>query len=135
MEENQWSEARQKCKEIQPQVALFSGILRVMLHHADDHSFDQEVRQSHLPVLVEFFTPSCGPCRQLEPHLQKLANDFANLLKVVKVNSNQAQQTAMNYGVRMAPTLILFRNGTPLQAINGNPGPHRLREFAQSALR
>ncbi|TEU11086.1 MAG: thioredoxin [Anaerolineales bacterium] len=105
-----------------------------MLHQADDSSFDQEVRQSNTPVLVEFFTPGCGPCRQLEPHLKKLANDFSGHLKVVKVNSNQAQQTAMNYGVRMAPTLILFKNGSPVQAINGNPGPHRLREFAQSVL-
>ncbi len=105
-----------------------------MLHHADDSSFDQEVRQSRIPVLVEFFTPSCGPCRQLEPHLKKLAQDFAGHLKVVKVNSNLAQQTAMDYGVRMAPTLILFRGGTPVQAINGNPGPRRLREFAQSIL-
>ena len=55
-------------------------------------------------------------------------------MKVVKVNSNLAQQTAMDYGVRMAPTLILFRGGTPVQAINGTPGPHRLREFAQSIL-
>jgi len=105
-----------------------------MLHQADDSNFDQEVRQAHGPVLVEFFTPSCGPCRQLEPHLRKLAGDLSGRLKVVKVNSNQAQQTASKYGVRMAPTLILFKSGNPINAIQGNPGPHRLREFAQSIL-
>ena len=86
------------------------------------------------PVLVEFYTPSCGPCRQLEPHLRKLAGDFAGRLKVVKVNSNRAPGAASSFGVRMAPTLMLFSNGRPMQVIQGNPGPQRLRSFAQSIL-
>lgn len=105
-----------------------------MLHHADDSNFAREVLQANGPTLVEFYTPSCGPCHQLEPHLRKLASDFAGRLKVIKVNSEQAQQSAAAYGVRMAPTLILFNNGQAVQAIQGNPGPARLRSFAQQIL-
>ncbi len=105
-----------------------------MLYEADDTTFHQEVEMARGPVLVEFYTPSCGPCRQLEPHLRKLASDFAGRLKVVKVNSNRAVSVASGLGVRMAPTLMLFSNGRPMQVIQGNPGPQRLRSFAQSIL-
>lgn len=103
-----------------------------MLYEADDTNFHQAVEQHHGPVLVEFYTPNCGPCRQLEPHLKRLANDMTGQLKVVKVNSNTSPQTARAFGVRMAPTFLLFNNGLPVHVIQGNPGPDRLRSFAQS---
>lgn len=105
-----------------------------MLHHADDSTFEAQVLHASGPVLVEFFTPSCGPCRQLEPHLQNLARQLSGQLKVVKVDSDQATNTARFYGVRMAPTLMIFRNGTPLSTIQGAPPPARLRGFVQSFL-
>lgn len=105
-----------------------------MLYEADDTNFQQTVEMHHGPVLVEFYTPSCGPCRQLEPHLKSLANKLAGQLKVVKVNSNLARRVAGQFNIRMAPTLILFSGGRPINVIRGNPGPQRLRSFAQSAL-
>ena len=97
-----------------------------MLHHADDSTFPSEVLQHSGPVLVEFFTPSCGPCRQLEPHLRQLAERFQGQLKVVKVDSDKSPSVSSHYGVRMAPTLIVFHQGQPRATIQGSPPPARL---------
>jgi len=102
-----------------------------MLTEANDATFQSEVLQEQGPVLVEFYTPSCGPCQQLEPHLRKLAQRYYGRLKVVKVNSYTAQAVASHYGVQMAPTLIIFQNGYPVQTINGAPPPQRLEQIAQ----
>ena len=105
-----------------------------MLHHADDSTFEAQVLRASGPVLVEFFTPSCGPCRQLEPHLQSIANKLAGQIKVVKVNSEQATQTARIYDVKMAPTFMMFLNGQVRGAMQGAPPPNRLFSFANSYL-
>lgn len=105
-----------------------------MLHHADDTTFDSEVLQHAGPVLVEFFTQSCGPCRQLEPHLRQLADNLQGRLKVVKVDSERSPEVAAHYGVRMAPTLIVFRQGQVRAAIQGAPPRHRLKGFVQPFL-
>lgn len=105
-----------------------------MLHHADDSTFGAQVLQASGPVLVEFFTPSCGPCRQLEPHLQQLAQQFSGRLKVVKVNSEQSIQTARVYGIQMAPTLMLFLDGQIKSTIQGAPPPNKLASFVNAYL-
>jgi len=105
-----------------------------MLHHADDSSFEREVLQHPRPVLVEFFTTTCGPCKQLEPHLRSLAAHISPSAKVVKVDTNRARATARAYGVRMAPTFILFVNGQPVDAIQGAPPIQRLHQFIQSHM-
>jgi thioredoxin 1 len=103
-----------------------------MLHHADDSSFEQEILSHPGPVLVEFFTTTCGPCRQIEPHLRSLAQQLAGRVKVVKVDSDRAQGAARAYGVQMAPTFIMFVNGQPQDVIRGAPPANRLSAFAQS---
>lgn len=105
-----------------------------MLHHADDSSFAQEVLQHQGPVLVEFFTTTCAPCRQLEPHLRALAQRHAGQLKVVKVDSERSREVAQTYGIQMAPTLIMFYGGQPESAIQGAPPPARLAAFVQQYL-
>ena len=109
--------------------------IRTMLSHADDQTFTNEVLNHHGPVLVEFFTRSCAPCRALEPVLNALASDLRGQLKIVKVDADRAPQTAQNYGVRMAPTLIIFHGGQPQQSINGAPPAARLRSFVEPYLR
>lgn len=105
-----------------------------MLHHADDSSFAREILQHPGLVLVEFFTTSCAPCRQLGPHLRSIAECYAGQVKVVKVDSEQSRGASIHYGVRMAPTFIMFSNGQPQNSIQGAPPPNKLTDFVQSFL-
>ena len=106
--------------------------MRLMIHQVDDFAFEDQVLCARGPVLVEFFTSSCGSCRQIEPHLQKLAQRFQGKLKVVKVNSDQSAQTAMIYKIKVAPTFILFLNGEIKSVIQGAPPINRLVLLAES---
>ena len=110
----------------------FAAILQAVLLHADDSNFDAMVSQGL--TLVEFSTPTCGPCREILPHLKKLAQEVSGRMRVVKVDATQAPQAAADFGVRMVPYFLLFNNGQAVHAIQGNPGPKRLREFAYSAF-
>lgn len=103
-----------------------------MLHHADDSSFEQEILRHPGPVLVEFYTTTCGPCRQIEPHLRSIAQNLSGRVKVVKVDSDHSRGAAQHYGVQMAPTFIMFVNGQAIDVIRGAPPPQRLSAFAQS---
>lgn len=103
-----------------------------MLLQADDSNFHQMVSQGL--VLVEFSTPTCGPCKQILPHLKKLAQEVAGRMRVVKVDATQAQSVAAEFGVKMVPYFLLFSDGQFISGIQGNPGPQRLREFVYSVL-
>jgi len=76
-----------------------------------ESDFDAEVLKSSLPVLVDFYAPWCGPCRQMAPVLEEIARDYAGRLKVVKVNVDEAQETAVRWRVLGVPTFILFKGG------------------------
>ena len=99
---------------------------------ANEATFAHEVLGHNAPVLVEFYTPGCGPCQVLEPHLRRIANDYYPRLKVVKVNSANDPALAQRYGVQMAPTLVIFQAGTIAEFIEGAPPPHRLVALAES---
>lgn len=106
-----------------------------MIHHADDSTFDDEVLQHQGAVLVEFFTTTCQPCKQIEPWLRDIAQQFSGKLKVVKVDSTRARGVASFYGVRMAPMLMVFRGGRVMQTIQGKPpNPNRLLALFQPYL-
>jgi thioredoxin 1 len=106
-----------------------------VIKHVDDQSFHLEVEMSRGAVLVEFVTPTCSACRQIEPWLQGLAQQLAGQLKIVKIDSTRARRVAQAFGIRMAPTLIVFRNGQPMQTIQGKPPtPNRLFSFVQPYL-
>lgn len=100
----------------------------------DDGSFEQQVMQSDLPTLVDFWGPSCGPCLAMLPMIEKLASDQQGKLKVVKVNVEQNPNTAMKFAVRALPTLLLIKNGKVLDSFNGRPAPAALQKFVQRAL-
>jgi thioredoxin 1 len=76
-----------------------------------DGTFEQEVLRSSLPVLVDFWAPWCGPCRMVEPILEKLAPDIARQMRVVKVNVDENPATAQRYRVQSIPTMIVIKNG------------------------
>ena len=90
--------------------------------HASTDQFGEQVLQSDVPVLVDFWAPWCGPCRSLAPHLDALATRFAGQAKVVKVDVDQSPDVAAKYGIRGIPALLLFKDGTVVDKLIGNPG-------------
>lgn len=79
--------------------------------NASDNEFDSEVLQADKPVVVDFWAEWCGPCKMIAPHLEKLASEKGDAIKVVKVNIDDNPLTPTNYGVRGIPTLMLFKGG------------------------
>ncbi|MEK7722055.1 MAG: thioredoxin [Elusimicrobiota bacterium] len=84
-----------------------------------DANFDQEVIKSDLPVLVDFWAPWCGPCRMLVPVIEELAKEYAGRVKVCKLNTDGAQDTAGKYQISAIPTILLFKGGKMAQQLVG----------------
>jgi thioredoxin 1 len=76
-----------------------------------DASFDKDVLNAEVPVLVDFWAEWCGPCRMMAPTVDQVANDYAGKIKVGKLDVDSNQQTASRYGIRGIPTLLLFKGG------------------------
>ncbi|MFM7407662.1 MAG: thioredoxin [Cuspidothrix sp.] len=84
-----------------------------------DTSFKQEVLDSELPVLVDFWAPWCGPCRMVAPVVEEIATQYQGMLKVVKVNTDENPNVASQYGIRSIPTLMIFKNGEKVDMVVG----------------
>ncbi len=84
-----------------------------------DGNFEQEVLQSDVPVLVDFWAPWCGPCRAIAPLIDELSGDYADKLKVAKCNVDENPKTPSRYGIRAIPTLIIFKGGNVSEQITG----------------
>ncbi len=85
----------------------------------NDTNFKEEVLDSKLPVLVDFWAPWCGPCYIVAPSVAEIAKDYEGKLKVCKVNVDEAQETAVRYGIMSIPTLAIFKNGNIVDKIIG----------------
>jgi len=76
-----------------------------------DASFDQTINSATEPVLVDFWAPWCGPCKMLSPIVEQLADEFAGKAKICKINTDEARDTAIEFGISAIPTVILFKDG------------------------
>ncbi len=84
-----------------------------------DTQFQDEVLGAKTPVLVDFWASWCGPCRMVAPVLEEIARDYSDKLKVVKINVDDNPDTSSRYGVMSIPTMILFKEGAPVETIVG----------------
>lgn len=100
----------------------------------DDNNFDSEVLQANGPVLVDFWAPWCGPCRQIAPVIEQLAGENVGTIKIGKLNVDNAPQSAQSYGVSSIPTLMLFRNGEVVERFVGVQPKSRLQEAINAAI-
>ena len=79
--------------------------------HVSDDSFEQEVLQSEMPVLIDYWAEWCGPCKMIAPVLDEVASEYADKVRVAKLNIDENPGTPPKYGIRGIPTLMLFKNG------------------------
>ncbi len=103
------------------------------IKHVTDGDFQAEVLENEHPVLVDFWAPWCGPCRVVAPVLEEIADERDNL-RIVKVNIDENQQTAMNYQILAIPTMVLFRDGQEANRIQGAMPKKRLEAELEPAL-
>ena len=103
------------------------------LQNVSDTNFTAEVLESEQPVLVDFWAPWCGPCRVVAPVLEEIANERQDL-RIVKLNVDENQQTAAQYGVMSIPTMIVFKNGQPAKTIVGAYPKRKLEQELEPVL-
>ena len=99
-----------------------------------DEAFEEEVLNSELPALVDFWAPWCGPCKAIAPIVKELAKEYDGRLKVAKVNVDDNQSVAMRYQVRGIPTLLIFKGGEVKQQVVGAVPKDVLAEKIDAAL-
>ncbi len=84
-----------------------------------DATFEAEVLKSAIPVLVDFWAPWCGPCRAVAPVVDEIANAYKGRLKVLKLNTDENPKTAQSYRISGIPSLMVFKNGQPVEQVVG----------------
>jgi thioredoxin 1 len=84
-----------------------------------DSTFKDEVLDSNVPVLVDFWAPWCGPCRMVAPVVEEIATQYEGQVKVVKLNTDENPNTASQYGIRSIPTLMIFKGGQRVDMVVG----------------
>jgi thioredoxin 1 len=104
------------------------------LSEVTDSNFQAEVLESDKPVLVDFWAPWCGPCRVVGPVLEEIAAERPDDLRIVKLNTDENQQTAAQFQVLSIPTMILFKGGQPVKTVIGAYPKQKIEKELEPAL-
>jgi thioredoxin 1 len=104
------------------------------INELDKDTFQKNVLEAQKPVLVDFWAPWCGPCRAVAPIVEDLAKEYAGKVEFAKVNVDEAPVIASNYGVMSIPTLIVFKDGKPLEQVIGYKAKGDLKKLLDNAL-
>ena len=102
--------------------------------NVSESSWDEEVINSDLPVMVDFWAEWCGPCRMIAPTVEALASDYADRVTVGKLNVDNSPATSQQYAVRSIPTLLLFKDGKVVETIVGNAEKSHLQAIIDKHL-
>ena len=102
---------------------------------SSDGSFKQDVLDQSVPVVVDFWATWCGPCRAMAPHLDAIAEQYDGKVRIVKVDVDANQNTAVTYGIQSLPTLLVFKDGKVVDKMVGNPGTKaKIEEWVKRSL-
>ena len=99
-----------------------------------DNNFEDTVLNSDTPIVVDFWAEWCGPCKMIAPSLEQLANEYAGTFKVGKLNVDDNRETAMKYGIRSIPTLLVIKEGDVAEQIVGAHPKDTLKDKILSAI-
>ena len=104
------------------------------LLHVTDEDFEVEILKSEKPVLVDFWAAWCGPCKAIAPTIEALAKEYAGQIRVAKLDVDNNPKSAMKFGIKAIPTMIMFKDGEVSDQITGAVGKAQLEEAIKKAL-
>ena len=118
-----------KCGRCGTQLSVPGDVIEL-----SDQNFQQVVNSSTLPVLVDFYSPTCGPCHALAPVIEQLAGQYADRAVICKLDTSRHQMAAAQFQIRGVPTLIFFKNGQPVDQVVGAVPGRELEQRLNSLL-
>lgn len=104
------------------------------LLHVTDEDFEAEILKSEKPVLVDFWAAWCGPCKAIAPTIEALAEEYAGQIRVAKLDVDNNPKSAMKFGIKAIPTMIMFKDGEVSDQITGAVGKAQLEKAIKKVL-